>query len=129
MKLIYQNPYLFHHRSLIGVDLWLLCFRTIIGLVRPLHHFGLFSDKFEQEHELWFTRKSNTIPFLSKFPDLLYIVILLSEVREHVPIIAIHVSTEDLNVPGGTQLVYSNHEVSGAPGQTNLNQITDINAL
>ncbi len=52
---------------------------------------------------------------------------LLAKVGEHVSVITTHISTEDLDVPGGTELVHSHHEVFGAPGQTNLNQTMCIN--
>lgn len=68
------------------------------------------------------TWKSNTTTFSSTFPDLLYIVMLLAKVGEHVSMITRHISTEDLDVPGRTEFVHSHHEVFGAPGQTNLNK-------
>lgn len=72
-------------------------------------------------------RNKHNLLFIHIFPDLLYIVMLLAKIREHVSMITIHISTEDLDVPGGTELVHSHHEVFGAPGQTNLNKTICIN--
>lgn len=51
---------------------------------------------------------------------LLYVVVLLSKVAEHVTVVTIHISTEDLDVVLRTKLVDPQHQVSGAACQTNL---------
>lgn len=55
-------------------------------------------------------------------PHLLDIVVLLSEVAEHVTIVTIDVPTEDLDVALRTELVDPHHQVSGAACQTHLRE-------
>lgn len=57
---------------------------------------------------------------------LLYIMMLLAKVGEHVSLVTIYVSTEDLDVPGGTKLIHFYHEVLGASSQANLKNKTRI---
>lgn len=50
----------------------------------------------------------------------LNVVVLLSEVAEHVTIVTVDVPTEDLDAMLGAQLVHTHHQIPGAACQTHL---------
>lgn len=63
-----------------------------------------------------------TVTWATCRSHLLDVVVLLSEVAEHVTVVTIDVPTEDLDVARRTELVDPHHQVSGAACQTHLRE-------
>lgn len=92
------------------VCLWKSCFhsRRIKGLEQ-------FSEPVKQNKQ--------KVNVASKEPaHSLHVAVLLAQVAEHVTVVTVHISTENLDAVLRTELVDPNHQVSGATCQTHLGE-------